>query len=112
MHARSAAALKKLIVMPGGHHRSIQHDAELQGEALRFVKRARELLSRHCADVCSAERIHSEENLSKVSVVGVGMRSHAGVALTMKMEGKDSVCIAYFGEGASNTGDFHEATSI
>ena len=36
----------------------------------------------------------------------------AGVGLTMKMEGKDSVCIAYFGEGASNTGDFHEAMNF
>ena len=30
----------RLIVMPGGHHRSIQHDGELQGESLRFVRRA------------------------------------------------------------------------
>jgi hypothetical protein len=27
-------------VIPGGHHRSIQHDLELQGEAVRFVERA------------------------------------------------------------------------
>ena len=31
---------KRLIVTPGGHHRSIQHDAELQGLSLRFVERA------------------------------------------------------------------------
>ena len=30
----------RLLVMPGGHHRSIQHDIELQGESLRFVRRA------------------------------------------------------------------------
>jgi len=40
LHERSAAALKKLVVVPGGHHRSIQHDEELQGESLRFVRRA------------------------------------------------------------------------
>lgn len=34
------APSSKLIVVPGGHHRSIQHDAELQGEALRFVEKA------------------------------------------------------------------------
>jgi uncharacterized protein len=36
----SAAVLaepKRLLVLPGGHHRSIQHDAELQAEALRFL---------------------------------------------------------------------------
>jgi alpha-beta hydrolase superfamily lysophospholipase len=31
---------KRLIALPGGHHRSIQHDPELQGEALRFVDKA------------------------------------------------------------------------
>jgi uncharacterized protein len=30
----------RLIVMPGGHHRSIQHDAELQAVSLRFIERA------------------------------------------------------------------------
>jgi fermentation-respiration switch protein FrsA (DUF1100 family) len=29
----------KLIVLPGGHHRSAQHDAELQGIALRWLER-------------------------------------------------------------------------
>jgi uncharacterized protein len=31
---------RKLIVLPGGHHRSAQHDAELQGIALRWLERA------------------------------------------------------------------------
>jgi aspartate kinase len=47
------------------------------------LKRARELLIKHCGDICPADRIKTEEHLSKVSVVGAGMRSHAGVALKM-----------------------------
>jgi alpha-beta hydrolase superfamily lysophospholipase len=35
-----AAPSSKLIVVPGGHHRSIQHDAELQGESIRWITRA------------------------------------------------------------------------
>jgi hypothetical protein len=31
---------KRLLLLPGGHHRSIQHDGELQGESLRFIERA------------------------------------------------------------------------
>jgi hypothetical protein len=31
-----------LITVPGGHHRSVQHDAELQGAALRWIERALE----------------------------------------------------------------------
>jgi fermentation-respiration switch protein FrsA (DUF1100 family) len=30
---------RKLILMPGGHHRSVQHDAELHGVALRWLER-------------------------------------------------------------------------
>jgi uncharacterized protein len=36
----AAADPKRLLLMPGGHHRSIQHDLELQAESLRFVERA------------------------------------------------------------------------
>jgi uncharacterized protein len=39
-----AAALRsprsRLIALPGGHHRSIQHDAELQAVSLQFIERA------------------------------------------------------------------------
>ena len=47
------------------------------------LARAKDILAKHCADLCPADQIKAEENLSKVSVVGVGMRSHAGVALKM-----------------------------
>jgi alpha-beta hydrolase superfamily lysophospholipase len=36
----AAAEPKRLLVIPGGHHRSLQHDVELQNEALRFVERS------------------------------------------------------------------------
>jgi uncharacterized protein len=39
LYAR-AAEPRKLIVVPGGHHRSVQHDAELQGVALRWLERS------------------------------------------------------------------------
>jgi uncharacterized protein len=31
---------KRLLLLPGGHHRSLQHDGEMQGESLRFIARA------------------------------------------------------------------------
>jgi pimeloyl-ACP methyl ester carboxylesterase len=34
------AAGSRLVTVPGGHHRSVQHDGELQGLALRFIERA------------------------------------------------------------------------
>ena len=32
--------VSRLIVVPGGHHRSVQHDAELQAFSLRFLEKA------------------------------------------------------------------------
>jgi alpha-beta hydrolase superfamily lysophospholipase len=40
LYARAAAPTKKLITPPGGHHQSIQHDEELTGVSLQFVRRA------------------------------------------------------------------------
>ena len=34
-----AAEPKKLLLLEGGDHRSAQHDAELQGESLRWLSR-------------------------------------------------------------------------
>jgi aspartate kinase len=48
------------------------------------LKKAIDLLRTKCGDLCgNGERISSTEGLAKVSVVGVGMRSHAGVAKVM-----------------------------
>jgi uncharacterized protein len=46
-HSRELAAearhpASRLIAVPGGHHRSVQHDEELQAVSLRFVLRALE----------------------------------------------------------------------
>lgn len=38
----AAGEPKRLLLLPGGHHRSLQHDLELQGESLRFIRRAAE----------------------------------------------------------------------
>src|SRR5690349_6303550 len=46
------------------------------------------------------------------SMLGANLPVAAGLGLTFKMEGVDNVVVAYFGEGASNVGDFHEALNI
>src|SRR5438128_7941732 len=46
------------------------------------------------------------------SMLGANLPVAAGLGLTFKMERTDNVVIAYFGEGASNVGDFHEALNF
>src|SRR6059058_2169605 len=60
--------------------------------------------------------LHSGVNelgiFGNTSMLGSNLPVAAGLALTFKMEKTDNVVIAYFGEGASNTGDFHEALNF
>src|SRR5258706_11449697 len=46
------------------------------------------------------------------SMLGANLPVAAGIGFTFKMEKTDNVVVAYFGEGASNTGDFHEALNF
>ena len=39
LHA-AAHEPKRLLLFPGGHHRSLQHDLELQALTLRYIERA------------------------------------------------------------------------
>jgi uncharacterized protein len=44
-HSRAlhvAAAGSRLVAVPGGHHRSVQHDGELQALSIRFIRDATE----------------------------------------------------------------------
>jgi fermentation-respiration switch protein FrsA (DUF1100 family) len=31
---------KRLLIVPGGHHRSLQHDGEMQAETIRFIEKS------------------------------------------------------------------------
>ena len=46
------------------------------------------------------------------SMLGANLPVAAGLGLSFKMDRSDNVVIAYFGEGASNTGDFHEGLNF
>jgi pyruvate dehydrogenase E1 component alpha subunit len=45
-------------------------------------------------------------------MLGANLPVAAGLGFTFKMEKTDNVVVAYFGEGASNVGDFHEALNF
>jgi pyruvate dehydrogenase E1 component alpha subunit len=46
------------------------------------------------------------------AIVGSHIPLAAGVAFASKYQGKDSVCICYFGDGAMNQGSLHEAFNM
>ena len=51
-------------------------------------------------------------NLGANAVVGGGLPHITGAALTFKLRGEPRVAVAFFGDGATNIGTFHEALNL
>jgi 2-oxoisovalerate dehydrogenase E1 component len=61
--------------------------------------------SMHIADV-------SHGNLGATGIVGGNIPVAVGAALAQKLQDSDRVVLCFFGEGASNTGNFHESLNM
>jgi len=61
--------------------------------------------SMHIADV-------SRNILGATGIVGDGIPIAAGVGAALKMQGRDSIMVAFFGDGATNSGAFHEGMGL
>jgi pyruvate dehydrogenase E1 component alpha subunit len=51
-------------------------------------------------------------NLGANAVVGGGLPAIVGAALAFKLRGEPRVAVAFFGDGATNIGTFHEALNL
>jgi pyruvate dehydrogenase E1 component alpha subunit len=51
-------------------------------------------------------------NLGANAVVGGGLAGMVGAALAFKLKGEPRVAVAFFGDGATNTGAFHESMNL
>lgn len=56
--------------------------------------------------------IDTPNNFFCGSIVGSGVTIAAGIGLAMQKEGKGRVCVCFFGDGATNTGSFHEGLNL
>jgi pyruvate dehydrogenase E1 component alpha subunit len=50
--------------------------------------------------------------LGAIGIVGAGLPIINGAALACQLRGTDQVSLCFFGDGASNTGSFHEALNL
>ena len=51
-------------------------------------------------------------NLGANAVVGGGLPAIVGAGLAFKLRGEERVAVAFFGDGATNTGTFHESLNL
>jgi pyruvate dehydrogenase E1 component alpha subunit len=61
--------------------------------------------SMHIADV-------ERNNLGANGIVGGGVPMSVGVGLSIQLRATDQVCLVIFGDGATNTGPFHETLNM
>ena len=61
--------------------------------------------SMHIADIASG-------NLGATGIVGGNIPVATGAGLAIKMRGESKVVICFFGDGAANTGSFHESLNM
>jgi TPP-dependent pyruvate/acetoin dehydrogenase alpha subunit len=61
--------------------------------------------SMHIADIPGG-------NLGATGVVGGGIPTAVGIALALQMHRSEKILLSYFGDGASNEGEFHESLNM
>lgn len=54
----------------------------------------------------------AEHKFSCSGIIGASLPPACGAALASKLRGRDSVAVAFFGEGATNQGAFHESLNL
>src|SRR5512135_1523379 len=97
-----------------GTHRGHGHNIAKGADAKRMMA---ELLGKetgYCRGRGGSMHIAAFEtgSLGALAVVGAGMPIAVGAALAFKMRGEDRIAVSFTGDGATNTGNFHEGLNM
>jgi acetoin:2,6-dichlorophenolindophenol oxidoreductase subunit alpha len=93
-----------------GHGHTIAKGASLTTMMAEFLGREAGYCrgrggSMHIADIPGG-------NLGATGVVGGGIPTSVGIALALQMRRSEQILLSYFGDGASNEGEFHESLNM
>jgi pyruvate dehydrogenase E1 component alpha subunit len=93
-----------------GHGHTIAKGANLTTMMAEFLGREAGYCrgrggSMHIADIAGG-------NLGATGVVGAGIPTAVGIALALQMHHSKQILLSYFGDGASNEGEFHESLNM
>jgi acetoin:2,6-dichlorophenolindophenol oxidoreductase subunit alpha len=97
-----------------GNHRSHGHPI---GKGIELAPLMAELLGKKTG-VCRGKggsmhlAVFSAGSLGESGIVGSLMPVAAGAGLSARLRGTDQVCLCFFGDGAANTGPFHESLNL
>ena len=93
-----------------GHGHTIAKGADLTLMMAEFLGKERGYCrgrggSMHIADIPGG-------NLGATGVVAAGIPTSVGIALALQMHRSDKVLLSFFGDGATNEGEFHESLNM
>ncbi|KYH32729.1 thiamine pyrophosphate-dependent dehydrogenase E1 component subunit alpha [Neomoorella mulderi] len=99
-----------IVTSHRGHGHCIAKGADLKGMMAELLARKNGLCkgkggSQHIVDM-------SVGVLGAQGIVGAGCGIAVGSALSFKIRGQKNVCVNFFGDGAANTGSFHESLNM
>jgi len=98
------------------HYRGMLAAASARGADLRALlagltgKTTSHTRGRYRSDVCGPIEVNLIGLYS--GALGPTLSYAAGTALAAKLDGRDAITVAVFGDGTSNRGDFHEAVNL
>ncbi|MGQ9684434.1 MAG: thiamine pyrophosphate-dependent dehydrogenase E1 component subunit alpha [Anaerolineae bacterium] len=97
-----------------GTHRSHGHNIAKGADPKRMMAEILGKDTGYCRGRGGSMHIAAFEtgSLGALAVVGAGMPIAVGAALAFKMRGEDRVAVPFFGDAASNTGNFHESLNM
>lgn len=97
-----------------GTHRSHGHNLARGADPKRVLAEIKGKETGYCKGRGGSMHVAAFEigSLGALAIVGAGIPIAVGAALGFKMQGRDSVAVPFFGDGAANTGNFHESLNL
>jgi acetoin:2,6-dichlorophenolindophenol oxidoreductase subunit alpha len=93
-----------------GHGQALARGMEMEAAFAELMGRA----TGCCGGVGGSMHLtdFSKGLIGAFAIVGAGLPVAIGAALSAQMQGKDSVALTFFGDGATNIGTFHESLNM
>lgn len=93
-----------------GHGHTIAKGADLVTMVAEFLGKA----DGYCRGRGGSMHIHDIEhgNMGATGIVAAGLSVAVGIALTLKLKHDHRVLLSYFGDGATNEGEWHESLNM
>jgi acetoin:2,6-dichlorophenolindophenol oxidoreductase subunit alpha len=93
-----------------GHHHAIARGATPEGCLAELMQRATGVCKAKGGSMHLTSAIHGM--LGSYAIVGAHLPMAAGAAWSARLRGTTQVAVAFFGDGATNIGAFHEALNL